>query len=71
MIPKSAVISEDLSNSVFVIRDSLAFKKSIQTGYTNGTNVEVIEGLDDGEIVVTIGQTSLQDSSRVSVIDRI
>ncbi|PWN06967.1 efflux RND transporter periplasmic adaptor subunit [Rhodohalobacter mucosus] len=71
MIPKSAVISEDLSNSVFVIRDSLAFKKSIQTGYTNGSNVEVIGGLDDGEMVVTIGQTSLQDSSRVSVIDRI
>jgi len=71
MIPKSAVISEDLSNNVFVIRDSLAFKKSIQTGYTNGSNVEVIEGLDEGEIVVTIGQASLQDSSRVSVIERI
>ncbi|MDX1591132.1 MAG: efflux RND transporter periplasmic adaptor subunit [Balneolaceae bacterium] len=71
MIPKSAVLTEDLSNSVFVVRDSVAFKKSIRTGYTNGTNIEVIEGLDDGEIVVTIGQTSLQDSSRVSVIERI
>jgi membrane fusion protein (multidrug efflux system) len=71
MIPKSAVISEDLSNNVFVIKDSLAFKRSIQTGYTNGSNVEVIEGLDDGEIVVTIGQASLQDSTKVSVIERI
>lgn len=71
MIPKSAVISEDLAQSVYVVRDSLAFKKNIRTGYTNGSNVEVIDGLEDGEIVVTIGQASLQDSSKVSVIERI
>lgn len=71
MIPKSAVISEDLAQSVYVVKDSLAFKKNIRTGYTNGTNVEVIDGLDDGEIVVTIGQASLQDSSKVNVIERI
>lgn len=69
MIPKSAVISEDLAESVYVIKDSLAFKKEIQTGYTNGSNVEVIDGLDDGEMVVTIGQGSLQDSSKVSIIE--
>ncbi|MDR9408623.1 MAG: efflux RND transporter periplasmic adaptor subunit [Balneolaceae bacterium] len=69
MIPKSAVISEDLAESVYVIKDSLAFKKEIQTGYTNGSNVEIINGLEDGEMVVTIGQGSLQDSSKVSVIE--
>ena len=69
MIPKSAVISEDLALSVYVIKDSLAFKKEIQTGYTNGSNIEVLNGLDDGEMVVTIGQGSLQDSSKVSVIE--
>lgn len=69
MIPKSAVISEDLAQSVYVIKDSLAFKKVIQTGYTNGSNVEVINGLDDGEMVVTIGHGSLQDSSKVNVIE--
>lgn len=68
MIPKSAIISEDFAESVYVIKDSLAFKKEIRTGYTNGLNVEVLDGLEDGEIVVTIGQGSLQDSSRVSII---
>lgn len=68
MIPKSAVMSEDLAQSVYVIKDSLAFKKAIRTGYTNGVNVEVVEGLDDGEIVVTIGQGSLQDSTKVNII---
>ncbi|HBX66392.1 MAG TPA: efflux transporter periplasmic adaptor subunit, partial [Balneolaceae bacterium] len=47
---------------------SLAFKKQIRTGYVNGMNIEVIDGLEDGEMVVTIGQGSLQDSSKVNVI---
>lgn len=69
MIAKSAVMSEDLAQSVYVIQDSLAFKKQIQTGYNNGLNVEVVNGLQDGDIVVTIGQSSLQDSSKVNIIN--
>lgn len=71
MIPKSAIMSEDLAQSVYVIRDSLAFKKQIQTGYSNGVNVEVVSGLEDGEMVVTIGQGSLQDSTKVDVISNL
>jgi RND family efflux transporter MFP subunit len=71
MIPKSAVMSEDLAQSVYVIKDSLAFKKQIQTGYVNGLNIEVIDGLEDGEMVVTIGQGSLQDSTKVNVISNL
>ena len=68
MIPKAAVISEDETQSVFVIKDSLAFRKVIRTGYVNGNSIEVIDGLDDGEIVVTTGQGSLTDSTRVNIV---
>ena len=68
MIPKAAVMSVDETQSVFVIKDSVAFRKIIQTGYVNGSNIEVLEGLEDGEIVVTTGQGSLSDSTRVNVV---
>ena len=68
MIPKAAVIAEDETQSVFVIKDSLAFRKTIRTGYVNGVNIEVVDGLEDGEIVVTTGQGSLSDSTRVNVV---
>lgn len=68
MIPKAAIISEDETQSVFVIKDSLAFRKTIRTGYVNGTSIEVLEGLEEGEVVVTTGQGSLTDSTRVNVI---
>ena len=68
MIPKVAVMSEDETQSVFVVRDSLAYKKIIKTGYVNGRNIEVLEGLEDGEVVVTTGQGSLKDSAKVNVV---
>jgi len=68
MIPKSAVISEDVSEIVYVVRDDKVHKKEVKTGYTNGTNVEILEGLEDGERVVTVGQGSLQDSAKVTVV---
>lgn len=68
MIPKAAVMSEDETQTVFVVRDSLAYKKIIKTGYINGINIEVLEGLEDGEVVVTTGQGSLKDSAKVNVV---
>lgn len=68
-IPRNAVIPEDNAQNVYVVKDSLSFKKQIQTGYVSGQNIEVISGLEDGEIVVTIGQGSLQDSSKVNIIN--
>lgn len=69
MIPKGAVMSEDGTNSVYVLTDRLVFRRTIQTGYENGANIEVTGGLSDGDSVITVGQSSLQDSALVQVVD--
>lgn len=68
MVPKNAILSEDGENSVYVIQNSIAYKKDIDTGYENGDNIEVLEGLAPSDTVVTVGQSSLQDSSLVEII---
>lgn len=68
MIPKEAVMNEDGSSSVYVLNDKLVFRRDIQTGYVNGNSIEVLNGLNDGDSVVTIGQSSLQDSALVQVV---
>lgn len=67
-IPKNAVISEDGINSVYVIKSNMAHRKNIKTGYSNGNNIEVLEGLAPSDTVVTIGQSSLQDSAMVEIV---
>lgn len=68
MIPKEAVMNEDGASSVYVLNDKLVFRRAIETGYVNGNNIEVMNGLQDGDSVVTIGQSSLQDSALVQVV---
>ncbi|MCW9709189.1 efflux RND transporter periplasmic adaptor subunit [Fodinibius salsisoli] len=68
MVPKNAVMNEDGTSSVFIINSSLAYRKTIRTGYENGENIEVLEGISPADTVVTIGQSSLQDSSLVEAV---
>jgi membrane fusion protein (multidrug efflux system) len=69
MIPKEALMTEDKESIVYIIRDSMAFKKVVQSGYTNSTHLEIMSGLSVGDTVVTIGQSSLKDSSLVQIVD--
>ncbi len=68
VVPKGSLISEDGRTSVYVVKDSLVHKRNVNVGYTNGTKVEILSGLELGTSVVTVGQNSLRDSSKVFVI---
>jgi RND family efflux transporter MFP subunit len=71
VIPRSAVITEDEMSHVFVIdAEGTAKRRSIQLGFENSGLVEVIEGLEKGETVVTAGKGSLSDGARVEVVGK-
>lgn len=65
LVPKSAVIREDDEASVYVIRDSVAYRQTVVVGYEDGAVIEVLNGLDAGDEVVVTGHGGLRDSSRV------
>ena len=67
-IPRSAIIEDQGTASVFVIEGDRAVRKTIKTGYSNRGMVEVTSGLHENELVVTVGQASLKQDSRVSII---
>lgn len=67
-IPRSSIIEDQGTASVFVVEEDRAVRKTIKTGYSNRGMVEVTTGLQEGEQVVTVGQASLKQDSRVSVI---
>lgn len=67
-VPKNAVMSEDGINSVYQIRNNIAFRTTVKTGYANGDRIEIIDGLNPADTVVTVGQNSLQDSALVDIV---
>ena len=68
IVPRSAFVGSVNSNQVFVVKDSIAQLKKIVAGRVFGDKVEVLDGLQDGEIVVTSGQINLADGTKVSTI---
>lgn len=70
LVPKEAVVTEDNESTLFVVQDSVAFRRTVETGYNNENVVEITSGLEPHVVVVTAGQTTLKDSARVTVISR-
>ena len=69
LVPKDAVIEEDKASSLFVVQDSMAFRKHVKLGYINTSHVEIIDGINLGDTVVTTGKGSLKDSTRVELVE--
>jgi membrane fusion protein (multidrug efflux system) len=69
-VPRSAVVEDEGRTSVFVVENDVAVRKAVTLGYGNRGLVEITNGLEDGESVVTVGQTSLKQDSKVTVINK-
>jgi len=64
-------ISHDLNNQnyLFVV-DKLqhkAFKRKVVTGKLLANRIEIVEGLNSGEMIITDGQTKLTDGSLITI----
>lgn len=68
-IPRSAIVEEAGKTAIFVVADDVAERRIIRTGYAESGQIEVLEGLDDVEAFVIVGQTTLKDGATVSIIN--
>jgi RND family efflux transporter MFP subunit len=66
-VPTSAIVRYGQVASVFVIDQDRARVRLVQTGSTDGTQVEILAGLDAGELVVVSPPVALTDRGPVRV----
>ena len=69
LVPRSAVMEELGIESVFVVEDNKAVRRTVRTGYGENGMIEVIEGIDDTDNVITVGQIGLKPDATVTVIN--
>jgi RND family efflux transporter MFP subunit len=67
VIPRTALIGSIKDAKVFVVENNLARLRRIVVGSEFGDRMEVVEGLNVGETVVTNGQVNLRDSVAVTI----
>lgn len=70
VIPRDALaITAQGGRSVFVVKDSKAEARPVTVGFEGPTGVEVLTGLEAGELVVTRGNENLRPGQEVKVVD--
>jgi len=61
LIPIQALITDEDKDFVFALKDGKAYRRPVQKGISKDTVVEIIQGLNPGDQVVTAGQEFLRD----------
>jgi RND family efflux transporter MFP subunit len=68
VIPRIALVGSIKSPQVYVVENNKAKLKNIVIGAIFSDIIQVLNGLEPGEIVVTSGQINLQDNSSVIIV---
>jgi membrane fusion protein (multidrug efflux system) len=67
LAPVEALVVEKAGAFVFTIADGKAKKTRVQTGFNDGTNVEIVSGVKTDQRIILVGKRSLSDGQPVTV----
>jgi membrane fusion protein (multidrug efflux system) len=68
-LPRTAILDADGQQSVYVVAGGKAQQRVIRTGLINNGWIEVLDGLEGNERVVTVGQAGLKSGTPVKIVD--
>ena len=66
-VPQNAVRQDNGQSVVFLYRDGKVERRAVRIGGTQGSDVEIIAGVADGDRLVVAGAENLHDGQRVDV----
>ena len=68
MIPRQAIVGSIKEPRVYVVAGDVAVLRDIRIGSSTDREVEVLDGLKEGERVVTAGQINLDNNSKITIV---
>ena len=69
VIPRHTVLERDQGRVVYVFEDGKAFRRNITIGLSQQDQVQIVQGLNKGELIVVEGHTKLTDGEEVNVVN--
>lgn len=68
VVPLDTVLTNQTSSYVYVVENGKAVKKEVTTGVENGTEIEILSGVNVGENIIVKGQNYVNDGVGVKVV---
>lgn len=71
LVPKAARVHDSGVPVIFLVEEGLAtrFPLAGRSGLDDDESIEIIAGLEEGQLVVVVGQSHLQDGCRVELVE--
>ena len=66
LVPVQALVVEKAGSSVFIVADGRAKRTPVRTGFTDGVNVEIADGLQAGQPLILAGKQTFSDGEAVN-----
>ncbi len=66
-LPRSAVLSDQNGDYVFIVNNKIAKKVYVKTGIKTADKIEIMSGVNQGDIVVYLGNYELENGMRVKI----
>lgn len=72
VIPKKALVLEGEGNQVFVFErgedGGTAQRSRVEIGFSDSDRLEIVSGLEEGDLVITVGQDGLRPGAAVRIV---
>ena len=67
-VPRNAVVDLEGKRGVFFVEDQIAKFVEVKTGLSDTDRIEIVEGLTEGQRVITTGALALRNGDRVALV---
>ena len=68
LVPYSAVNSDMEGNFVYAVEDGVVVKKPVQTGISSDINIEITEGLNEGDQILSEVNSTISEGMQVTAV---
>lgn len=70
VIPRESLVGSVKNPQVFVVENGIAKLRKLTLGSESNTNIQVLSGLAENEIIVINGQNNLVDNTKVEILNK-
>lgn len=70
IVPRHAVLEQEQGSVVFVVENGVAKQRLVETGDMVRENVQIIRGLEFGDVLVIVGQNLIANNEPVNIINK-
>ena len=69
VIPRHTILEKERGRIVYVFDNGKILQRYIKVGLSQQDQVQVLQGLKKGELIVVEGQNKLSDGEEVNIVD--